>query len=216
MSYIKDEPIDLNEIDMLGSKKYSELLKDCIINSPADRSITIGIYGEWGSGKSSIIKTVMNDLNKTEPKIKFITYDSWKYSNDGFRRTFLLQVQNDLKSQKISKKSLQNKFYSNISYSWLILSSTVFVIIMGMLISLGQSLLSSFTVSFLVLLLTYMLQMIPSITSSAIVQKPYYFSPEQFENDFDIMISEALKKKKVEKIVITIDNMDRCPQEQTY
>lgn len=40
----------------------------------------IAIYGKWGSGKSSLMKTIENNLNKK--KFETIWYDTWKYETD--------------------------------------------------------------------------------------------------------------------------------------
>ena len=40
----------------------------------------IALYGEWGSGKSSIIKTVKIELNKNQ--FKPVMFESWKYEKD--------------------------------------------------------------------------------------------------------------------------------------
>lgn len=40
----------------------------------------IALYGEWGSGKSSIVKTVKAELNKNQ--FKSVMFESWKYEKD--------------------------------------------------------------------------------------------------------------------------------------
>ena len=40
----------------------------------------IAIYGKWGSGKSSLMKTIENNLNKK--KFETVWYDTWKYETD--------------------------------------------------------------------------------------------------------------------------------------
>ena len=45
----------------------------------------------WGSGKSSIIKTVENKLANDKNYV-FINYDAWKYTGNSFRKDFLLKI----------------------------------------------------------------------------------------------------------------------------
>jgi putative protein kinase ArgK-like GTPase of G3E family len=65
MNFIVDKEIDLiEEDDILETKRYAESLKDTILNAPTP--FNIGLYGEWGSGKSSIIKTAQAQLESNK------------------------------------------------------------------------------------------------------------------------------------------------------
>lgn len=110
MNFIEDKEIGLNEEnDILETKRYSDSLKETILNAPTP--FNIGLYGEWGSGKSSIIKTAQTQLESNkEQKIKFVIYDAWKYANDSFRRMFLKTLQEQL---KFDGTDLFESFYRN-------------------------------------------------------------------------------------------------------
>jgi Predicted P-loop ATPase len=214
---IDDEPVNLNEIDLLGNLKYSEQLKENILKSPGTKSTTVGLFGEWGSGKSSIVETAKIDLEASHPKIKFIAYDSWKYTNDGFRRTFLMQIRNDFKSKKIKQKYLENRLYSNISrykYEWAALFFISLFFSLILIFKILEQFYEIAIIAFGILVLEWVFKIL--LESNTNIQTLSYFSPEQFENDFKTIIREYIKKKKCEKIVIIIDNIDRCSQEQTY
>ena len=47
--------------DLLGYSIHASLLKDVITN-PKNLPITVGLYGDWGSGKSSILKILQEQL----------------------------------------------------------------------------------------------------------------------------------------------------------
>ena len=113
-NFILDEEINLlGDNDLLNTRVYADNLEKAIVNAPKGKSFTIGLFGEWGSGKSSIIKTVHERLeNPKNNKIKFVLYDAWKYSNDSFRRMFLLELQNAL---NFERDTLMAPFYSNKS-----------------------------------------------------------------------------------------------------
>ena len=83
--------------DLLGTMCYADQLSDTIKNVPNKQAYTIGLYGTWGSGKSTIIRTAKEKLDKDDSsRIKMVVYDAWKYSGDSFRRMFLLHLQNEL------------------------------------------------------------------------------------------------------------------------
>lgn len=112
--FILDKEIVLNEqTDLLNTAGYAKNITKIIQNAPQGRVFTIGLFGSWGSGKSSIIETVRENLTKNrKSKVKFISYDAWKYVNDSFRRMFLFEVQRGLGHQRTS---LMDKFYQNSS-----------------------------------------------------------------------------------------------------
>ena len=83
-----------------------------IKNTPQDKVFTIGLFGSWGSGKSSIIKTTKDTIEAEDDKVKFITYDAWKYVNDSFRRMFLLKIQQELKQ---GQTEAMQRFYQSES-----------------------------------------------------------------------------------------------------
>jgi len=65
--------------DLLGFKVHADLIKSVITN---DRilPISVGIFGDWGSGKSSIMKMLEQDLNADEQKDTACLYfNGWTF-----------------------------------------------------------------------------------------------------------------------------------------
>lgn len=105
-----DERVLSSTTDLLKTSVYAENLVKVIENAPKDKVFTIGVFGGWGTGKSSIIRTAQNEIEKKQRDVKFITYDAWKYANDSFHRMFLLKVQQDLKMRQTKEMS---RFYQS-------------------------------------------------------------------------------------------------------
>jgi hypothetical protein len=244
MKYIIDKEVNLNEKDSLNSKSYVTTLQRAILNTPKENSFTIGLFGEWGSGKSSIVETAKSELesDKTQ-KIKFIIYDAWKYANDSFRRMFLLKIQESL---GFDKSGLMNSFYLNESEDVSIkhkLNTTKLIIIALILVaglivvnvipidSEGFKISLAILISFIGLFATIFFKVFDEFKVN--VQKPHLFAPEQFEECFKEMISKSTKsnsfldkiidwvtgdkfEKGIDKLVIVIDNIDRCNKELAY
>ena len=84
---------------MLHAASYVDTLTESVKNAPEGKSFNIGLFGEWGSGKSSIIRTfkkkIESETKANGKQVRVITYDAWKYANDSFRRMFLLQMQTE-------------------------------------------------------------------------------------------------------------------------
>lgn len=52
--YIEDEEINLQNKDYLNTKVYADSLKKTIDSLSGDKSYTVGLFGGWGTGKSSV------------------------------------------------------------------------------------------------------------------------------------------------------------------
>ena len=57
---VVDEPLGRGEPDGLKIKKHANALVQFVKSSQTP--ITIGIQGEWGSGKTSLLNTIYNEL----------------------------------------------------------------------------------------------------------------------------------------------------------
>jgi len=91
--------LDQKNIDLMGTRPYVDVLERMIEENIENYTpLTIGLFGRWGSGKSSIIKTLSERLAKknTNNSVKTVIYDAWKYSGDAFRRSFLLELKDQL------------------------------------------------------------------------------------------------------------------------
>lgn len=49
----------------------------------------IGLLGRWGSGKSTIVREVGEQLRSADQKFLIFNYDAWLHQNDPLRRSFL-------------------------------------------------------------------------------------------------------------------------------
>jgi len=77
-----DKPIKTKNEDFLGRKEFAEVVTNAIIdyNIDGDESLTIGLFGKWGSGKTSIINMVLEDVQQ-EDNIVIFKFEPWLYSD---------------------------------------------------------------------------------------------------------------------------------------
>ncbi len=87
---VNDQPTDRDALDF---RPYVETLADII--QTGNTPLTIGVFGTWGSGKTSLMRMVRKNLPK-----KFITvwFGAWKYDKEeSLWRALLLNVLSTLK-----------------------------------------------------------------------------------------------------------------------
>lgn len=235
--------------DLLKTGVYAENLVKVIENTPKDKVFSIGVFGGWGTGKSTIIRTAQDLIEKKyKEDIRFITYDAWKYANDSFRRMFLLKVQQELKMRQTEEMS---RFYQSetaeaepktkISAKGLAFAVAV-VALFSVILFLIPSIEIVWKVAFPTIgtLGTFLIALLNGCfyELKVSISKPALFAPEQFEACFKEMMSKCLKQNNwfqrtwtaikdyvevgeasvvgLEKLVIVIDNIDRCHSDMAY
>jgi Cdc6-like AAA superfamily ATPase len=83
LTLLNDEPIgsqdQYDELDGLDFNRYAEVLARVIkdTNGP----FTIGILGEWGTGKTSLMNMIENKL-KNDDHIATVWFNAWRYEQD--------------------------------------------------------------------------------------------------------------------------------------
>lgn len=72
------------DCDGLGFSTYADVLADAALGTPGP--FTIGVFGEWGTGKTSLMRMVKDNLDKRDKnkneKILTIWFDAWKFEKE--------------------------------------------------------------------------------------------------------------------------------------
>jgi len=84
---LKDEPITPEKTGYFDfyHNYFTPALKEVLTNETSVHAI--GLFGGWGTGKSTIIDSLKNEL-----ECPIFIFDAWKYQEDSLRRTFLLRL----------------------------------------------------------------------------------------------------------------------------
>ncbi|MBV7335741.1 KAP family NTPase [Chloroflexi bacterium TSY] len=98
--YALDEPLSDPSDDLLGMAIYAQRLAEFIrdITPP----FTIGVYGEWGSGKTTFVQFTKHYLvhSKTstpEQDVKFISFSAWPHTtSDELWRALIMTMAKEL------------------------------------------------------------------------------------------------------------------------
>ncbi len=243
MKFIIDEEIVLNKkegerTDLLNTSVYADMLVKTIESADKFKPFTIGLFGEWGSGKSSVLKTAQKFLEaKPDFKYRFVTYDAWKYAGDSFRRMFLYELQNEL---GVKPSEMLKRFYDNINEDTEVkhevnthygLHFVLLLFVIGcILLVCDNDVLKC--LGFALTAITILVNLWKNSTDDlkVTVQKSRLFAPEQFEECFNEIIEGSRKvsfsrkawnwitrvEKQSDELVIVIDNIDRCHNDMAY
>jgi predicted KAP-like P-loop ATPase len=79
------------DIDFLNYSEVAELIAE-MIGKPDLLPMSLGVFGSWGVGKSSTLRLVANELEKSEGKYLIIQFDAWLYQDFDDARAALMSV----------------------------------------------------------------------------------------------------------------------------
>jgi len=237
-SFIPEKPIDGSDINNpyeFGHPEIIESLYKMIGAVVKGNSLTIGLFGDWGSGKSSIAIGLEKKLLSN--KIPTVLFDVWKHEGDGLRRTFLKFLVKELKKKKYLKSNfeLTHNFDSNVKNSKLKFPSwkeignfflgyiLLFTVMVSMIWIVADVILNEikFELTDIPKLIVGVLTTFPLtfITKLGLDSSKGLFGnkieiidekfkdPIQFEDEFKKILNKL--KKRTDKLVIIFDNLDR-------
>jgi len=83
-------------------------LSEFIINSSP--RFTVGIYGDWGTGKTTLMQLIKNELKQNySNNVETVWFDSWRYEREKYSamvpllRTIILTINDKL--EKVSNSA---------------------------------------------------------------------------------------------------------------
>ena len=185
--------------DFLNYEVHCDLIKEYVTN-PNLLPLTIGVFGDWGSGKSSIMKILEQKLEDDE-KVLTIYFNSWlfeSYQDAKTAKKKILSLISRVDYMKLAKDGIK-KYGKNVVD--IIATGGV-----GSVIEAGFSMLKK--------------EKIDELETADLSKLNEYIKDEQkntskntiktFRKDFE----ELINLTDYESVVIFIDDLDRCMPER--
>ena len=200
---LTDNEVRIIAEDSLQFKAFAETLEEII--STSQTPLTIGVYGEWGSGKTSLMRLTDDILKEKKEKIKTVWFDAWKFNKTYDLRVALINTilkamekdQSVSDKVKIKAKDLLKRV------NWLGLGKAA--------VSLGAPLIAPQVSVFT--LLSKLLPKDKDNLKEPVDEKTLDLIGD-FENEFKDLTQEYVGNKDG-KLVVFIDDLDRCIPETT-
>lgn len=82
--YYSDKPILTCEEDTLKRKYFAELMAKALVNLQNSDTFTVGLYGRWGNGKTSLVNMMLKEIEKIQTeqdKLIIVHFEPWNFSN---------------------------------------------------------------------------------------------------------------------------------------
>ena len=207
------------KFDLLNNEAIAKTVVN-LIKESNNQPISIGIHGDWGAGKSSILEMIEDLFNHTDKddgkKYCCIRFNGWKHQ--GFEDS-KIALMSAIVSELTAKENLQEtakeilgKLWKNIN--WMTVAKTA-----------GKTALGIATGTAPIAVLSSLRDMLKSTvtTQEGIANAIYviggYLKESKITEDtssntefteFHKNFKELLEKANIKKLVVLIDDLDRC------
>jgi len=209
--------------DLLGFKVHADLVID-VINDDDVLPVTIGVFGDWGSGKSSILKIVEKELvGDSKDGFKdgtlVLYFNGWVFEGYDDAKAALLESI----IEKFSKhKNLGSKVFDETTK---LFKSVRWMRLLGLSFKKVVVPAASAYLTGGVSLVPYLLNEFSQIKPSDLISKLQGEEAENFLSsiikknedeevtlvrDFREDFKKMLDKSEIKKLVVIIDDLDRC------
>jgi energy-coupling factor transporter ATP-binding protein EcfA2 len=191
MGLFTDNPISSVAEDKFGIDHFAVELKDLILVTER-LPFCVGIFGAWGSGKTSFMNMLQGLIKEqADDKIKTIWFNPWKYDKkedlwNALIQTILNSIAED---QTVSPEVKEKVKKMALATTWLALKKAITAITAGVISEANlDDLIKSFNEQ----------------------DETYYRHINYFEKDFAEVVKHYTKDAKDGKLVVFIDDLDRC------
>lgn len=105
MNYNSDKPIKTSEQDLLGRTTFSRQLGEAINSYDGKDGLVLGLFGKWGTGKTSILNMVVKEINclseSDDDRPIIVNFSPWNYTDkDNLISLFFRVLKNKLDMDK--------------------------------------------------------------------------------------------------------------------
>ena len=206
--------------DLLGFSVHASLLKSVVTNEK-NLPITVGLYGDWGSGKSSVLKILKEEL-KDDKDTVVIYFDGWAFESFDDAKLALIQgivdeLENNKKFFSKAGEELKDSFKKlRESINWMRVLKMIAK--SAIPIALASTTSGASLIPLLVDALKNNKKDIIKIIDEDKIEEflkgllgkdkesKEYEAVREFRKDF----GELIEKSKQGKVVVLIDDLDRC------
>lgn len=209
--------------DLLGFNVHASLLKSVVTNEK-NLPITIGLYGDWGSGKSSVLEILKEQLKDDEETV-VVYFDGWTFESFDDAKIALIQgIVDELEKNKkfLSKvgdglSDLKDDFVKlKDSINWMRLLKATAKMVVPTIAAFSTG--GASIIPTIALALKDNQNSLNSIIEEGRLEEflkqnvvkeeeeKKYAAVREFRSDFEKLI----QKSKQGKVVILIDDLDRC------
>lgn len=105
--FYSDRPILNSEDDLLSRSSFAKKLAHTLMRFKTEDTFTLGLFGKWGSGKTSLINMILQEISSVEEnlnneeKLIVVHFEPWNFSDTNQLLTqFFVRLSNEFRNKK--------------------------------------------------------------------------------------------------------------------
>lgn len=110
--YLSDQPIQSSSQDIIGRKNFAHSIAETILSYKITNDLVLGLYGEWGSGKTSLLNMTRERIEKLSKdksrKPIIIDFNPWNFSEQDQLITQYFSILSGVLKRKDNSEELIN------------------------------------------------------------------------------------------------------------
>ncbi|WP_022755800.1 KAP family P-loop NTPase fold protein [Butyrivibrio fibrisolvens] len=175
--------------DDFSIDRYKKGLCDFIVK--CDTPMTVAIQGDWGSGKTSMMQMVRNDLPDT---VKSVWFNTWQYSQFNLDKELTISFMKDIVNElDVKDEQIKSAFNSSVKK-------------VGGVLKTG---LSMFVDNKIGGKTSEVLEQIIDVLSGARGENDAVSEIKVLRNNFESCVKKALDENGKNRLIVFVDDLDR-------
>lgn len=109
-TFCADRPISSVSEDLLKRGSFSKLLAETITKLNKDDTFTVGVFGKWGNGKTSVVRMMLDELEKQQASFDedertiVVHFEPWNFTDTNqLLNQFFSRLSNEFKQKDDDK-----------------------------------------------------------------------------------------------------------------
>jgi len=203
-------------VDFLNCEAISRTVVQ-LLKGNRERALTIGIHGDWGAGKSSVLKMVETELTK-DADVACLWFNGWAFQGFDDAKTVLIEATiAELCRQRSTfgkVKELGKRLMRQVD--WLKVAKRGGGVAFNVITGLPSPDQIGTAVDGLKGMIGHVKDLTPEQIESGLTEASSFLKPSEETSvpevihDFRERFSELLEEAKIKQLVVLIDDLDRC------
>lgn len=207
------------KVDLLNNEAIARTVVSLIKDS-REQPISIGIHGDWGAGKSSILEMVENEVKiaavESDKRYVCVRFNGWKHQGfEDSKVALMSSIISELeKKEKLGKKAgeILKKIWENIN--WMSIAKAAGKTALGLATGTTPLTLLASTMDILKTTVTTEEGIDGAIETIGGYLRDANITEDTSSNkkfsEFQKNFNELLEDASIEKLIVLIDDLDRC------
>jgi predicted KAP-like P-loop ATPase len=208
----QDLPIENKKQDRLGRSDFAAELANALVVAELSAGFTVGLYGKWGSGKTSVLNMLSESLVEHSDNTTVVRFNPWLCGDS----KQMVEQFFELLARKTSAVKLKRKMRKYAKTASVTLSaipydkaSAAFALIIALIGVCGYILLNEakwvLAIATISAILTFVMPIIKTVIDTFVAEK-------SLQNQKDEIVKVLAKQKQ--KIFVLIDDIDRLSSDE--